>query len=753
MWRKIMQALNSVRVQLTGFFPFRLLLLHLRQDFVLILFWLVLFGFITGSLGKSYGLQYLFIFPEYLGKVNYLSYLILGLGFGGFVMAFNISGYIIHSRRFPFLATLSKPFMKFCLNNSLIPLAFLGTYAWQNYNILVKTEELQPLQVLGWTLSFAFGSIMFVAFSLGYFFQFNKDLAMLFGVDPASRQRRIALKKESGKLKYQTIPEQDIEVRTYLRNPFRISRCRPARHYGQLVLLHVFRQHHLNGALFEIGVIITLIILGLFRELPVFQVPAGAAFFLLFTMLLMMFSAVHFLLGRYSMLFFILAALGLNEVSKQEMFSVKSYAYGLDYSNPLPYHPDSVLAEIRREKPFQEDIQHHKKILRLWRQKNRKHHRYGQKPRAVFIACSGGGMKAALWAFLSIQHADSTMDGRLMDHTVLITGSSGGMIGAAHYRELYYRAQLGLGNELFNSQSAELTARDLLNPVAISIALNDFLIRWQKFRDGTRTYPKDRGYAFEKQLNENTDQAFSRRLGEYREPEASAMIPMMIFTPTILNDAKRLIISPQPMSFMSNRMPDNRIGHIPGIEDLEFSRLFKNQGADNLWFSTAVRMNASFPFILPSVTLPTRPELEIGDAGIRDNFGVRTSLQYLFHLKDWFEQNTAGIIIIRIHDSRGLTYDPNDPSGLFSQFFAPVNSIANNLNGIHQQENDQLLQYAGKWYRGRIDVIDFRLSDILQDEISMSLHLTAMEKQKLRNALEHPRMREAITKLRALLTK
>lgn len=736
-----------------GFFPIRLFLQHLKQHFVLLFFWLILFGFITGTLGKSYGITYLFLFPEYMEKVGFVSYALLGAGFGGFVMAFNISGYIIHARRFPFLATLSRPFLKFCLNNAFIPLAFLLTYAFQTYNHLVALEKIPWWQVLWWLTGFVGGALLVIIFTSGYFFRVNKDLAMLFGMDEASRIQRRQIRQKARKTPLKTIQEQDIEVKTYLRIPWEIKRARTAKHYGQRLLLQVFRQHHVNGAIFEIVVIFTLIALGLFRDIPAFQLPAGTAFFLLFTMLLMLSSAVHFVMGRYSTLFFILLAVGIQEVSQREWVSVKSYAYGLNYDQPISYHPDSVMAQIHREKPFQTDLQHHKKILRRWKQKVRKHLPAGKRPKAVFIASSGGGTKAALWAFLCIQHADSSLQGRLLDHTVLMTGSSGGMIGAGYIRELYATKSPDQNTPWIPEDAAQRISSDLLNPVATSIALHDLFIRWQTFTDEPFTYPKDRGYAFELKLNQNTQGAFSKRLIDYQEAEQNARIPMMVLTPTILNDAKRLIISPQPMSFMTNKLPQSRVAHVPGTEDVEFIRLFKDHGGLNLRFSSAIRMNASFPYILPSVALPTRPVLEIGDAGIRDNYGIRTALQYLFHLKDWFERNTSGIIILRIHDSRGLTYDPKTTTGLFDQLSAPVSSVASNLTAIHQQENDQLLQYAGAWYRGRIDVVDFRLSDILQDEISMSLHLTQMEKQSIHNALQHPRIRASISRLRALMAR
>lgn len=103
--------LRSTRFKrLFYFFPVQLFFTHLKKNHLLIVFWLVVFGLITGNMGEKYGISYLFLSPEYLGEVSFASYTIFGFAFGGFVMAFNISSYIMNGHRFPFIATLSKPF-------------------------------------------------------------------------------------------------------------------------------------------------------------------------------------------------------------------------------------------------------------------------------------------------------------------------------------------------------------------------------------------------------------------------------------------------------------------------------------------------------------------------------------------------------------------------------------------------------------------------------------------------------------------
>ena len=73
---------------------------------------------------KLYGADALFCSPEYLGKVNALSAAIVGIAMGVFFMSWNITTFILHSKRFKFLATTTNPFFKILYQQCSITLAF-----------------------------------------------------------------------------------------------------------------------------------------------------------------------------------------------------------------------------------------------------------------------------------------------------------------------------------------------------------------------------------------------------------------------------------------------------------------------------------------------------------------------------------------------------------------------------------------------------------------------------------------------------
>jgi hypothetical protein len=101
-------------------FPVQLLFLHFRKYQVLLLFWFILFSTVNGNFMKTFGADSLFLAPEYLGNVNSISYAIVGASIGMFIMSWNITSFILFSRHIRFLAAATNPFLKFCINNSII---------------------------------------------------------------------------------------------------------------------------------------------------------------------------------------------------------------------------------------------------------------------------------------------------------------------------------------------------------------------------------------------------------------------------------------------------------------------------------------------------------------------------------------------------------------------------------------------------------------------------------------------------------
>ncbi|MBL0103835.1 MAG: patatin-like phospholipase family protein [Bacteroidetes bacterium] len=723
-------------------FPVQLVVVLLKKNHLLLLYWAVLFGWVTNSISKTFGIPYLFLDPEYMGNVGFMSFFIIGFATGSFIMVFNISSYIMNGFRFPFIATLSRPFLKYTVNNFIVPALFVLVYLCNFIYFQINNEYQSWYTILSQALGFIIGLSVIIIVSLTYFFRTNKDIILMFGMEssdsdpnaPVADHITEVVEKHKRKRRSSSSHhnERAWRVDTYLSNPHRVKLVRSTAHYTKDMVESVFRQNHLNAAIIEIIVFGMFILMGLFKDYSLFKIPAGASVILIFSMFIMLSSAFRFWLKAWSTSALILLILVINFFSQYGIFYSDNKAYGMDYTAGKTTYSIDHFSQLSNQSMVTADSLNTIAILNRWKEKF-----IGQnvKPKMIFINCSGGGLRASIWAYRIMQVADSLSNGEFSKSTELISGASGGMIGAAYYRELYLKQKLGLWKPHKKNKELNNIGKDLLNPVAFSITVSDLFFNIQKFKDGNMRYNKDRAYAFEQQLNENTENVLAKPLSAYKAPEANGQIPMIIFTPTVVDDGRRLIISPQPMSYMTNHIADSSFNFETTIDEIEFSKLFAKQNAENIRFTTVLRMNATFPYILPAVTLPSEPAIHVMDAGIRDNTGLKTSLRFLYIFREWIEQNTSGVIFVDIRDShKARPIEKKPQQTIIENVITPLGNIYGNLLTIQDYNQDEAYEYAKGWFNGKFDFIKFELPTKEQD-ISLSWHLTTREKVSVNNSV------------------
>jgi hypothetical protein len=722
------------------FFPIQLLLVQIKKYPVLIVFWLLMFGFITGSFASRYGVSLLFVDPEYHGKVNFFSYFIVGFSCGGFVMAYQISCYVYNAFRFPFLATCSRPFLQFCINNFIIPLSFHITYLVLIVRFL-SGEPVTTGQIVKDLLGFISGNLVFILGSLFYFFRTTKDMESLYGVvinEIAGRKmKRMVLNRDPKKntLSWKTITPgkegRDWHVESYISGLTKIRRARPFEHYDKELLNHVFMQNHKKAVLFEVIVIITLLIFGLFRNISFFMIPAGASIFLLFTLYLMFTGVLATWFRGWSTTVIVLLLLLLNFVHKYDPFNAATRAYGMNYHvAPAVYSNEEMNRYAYDTELKKNDSLNTISILENWKKKNVTDPAH--KPRLVIMSCSGGGLRSASWTFYTMQYLDSISGGKMLPRTALICGSSGGMLGAAYMRELWLREQQSEPVKHTDASLRENIAADVLNPIAFSIAVNDWFLPLQHVNYGGESYSRNRAYAFEEKFLDNTGRIMDKKLSDYRKPEQQAIIPMMVFAPTVVNDGRKMIISSQGVSYLLREVNGANISYHNLPDAIEFSRFFAKQSADSVRFSSVLRMNATFPYITPLTDLPSEPKIEVFDAGMRDNFGMDNIMRFLFTFRNWIAENTSGVIIVQTRD-RTKEHPVEETSGqsIMQALSRPLGSFYGNLFNVQDYNHDFAIGQASNWFPGKIDVLDFELKNDDPDRISLSWHLTNREKNKV----------------------
>lgn len=721
-------------------FPVQLFSLHIRSNHLLLSLWIVLILFVSGNIGQKLGFRYLFLDPEYLGNVNFWSFFFLGFTFGGFTMTWHLTTYLLTAHHFPFLASLSRPFTKFCINNSVIPFGFLIFYIISLIHFEHHYEDIPYNAITLNCLGVLAGAFLLIIFNLLYFYFTNKDIFSFVKVGkkllPPNLIGQIAPGRRGIDLDFIKMDENRWLVSTYFTERMEIRKVRSVAHYDARLLMNIFKQNHLNALIIQILSMILLMLLGQLIEYKDFRIPAAASIFIFGSVILAILGALIYWFDQWWVTLFIILLALINFITSFEFLHFNNRAYGMDYSVPHAKYSYEKLEKLVLSDTMNIDKANTIKILENWKRKVK---RPGSKPKLVLLCVSGGGLRAATWTVQTLQTADSLTNGKLLDHSVLITGASGGMFGAAYLRELYLRKQLGDTVDLYAQKHIDNVSKDLLNSVAFTLVSNDLFLPWATFKSGDFRYQKDRGYMFEKQLNENTEHMLDKSIADYKEPESKGLIPMMYITPAIVNDVRRLIISPNGVSFMM--VPAVSRAHMNAVEvdAVDFGWLFKNQDAYNLRFLTALRMNATYPYVLPNVHLPSSPGIEVLDAGFRDNYGTVSAVRFIHVFKDWILENTSGVLMIQISSSEKIekTYASNT-QGIISSLFNPL-GIAGQLVVLQEFEHDNAIALTYDLLgKGNFEFVRFMYhpGDDAKVRAAISFHLTKGEKENVLEAIK-----------------
>ncbi|RLD48918.1 MAG: hypothetical protein DRI94_11840, partial [Bacteroidetes bacterium] len=523
------QILNNI----IYFFPFQLLITYFKRNQFLIFIWLIIFGFLTNSLGNNFGVPTLFLVPEYLDRVGFFAYLIYGLAFGAFIIAFNISSYIVNGYRFPFIVTLQHPFFKFTVNNFIVPVAVIIVFVVNSIEAQKTEELLNNWQIFLNILGFLIGVLGFIIFSFVYFFRTNKDIKRYFGVEKEKLKAKRIIKPitkildKDKQWKQQMSPNDNKygrwRVETYLTPKLKVKKSRDFSHYPQELITKTLHQNHYNSVIYGIFILGLITFLIFFNDLHFFNFPAVVSFFLFINLFFLLYSLFHLLFKEWSVLVTVILFVTLLSLPKENFLNYNNSAYGLKYYNKI--------IELKRykhdlEKNLTKDKSSTIEILNNWKAKNTD--RSGRLPKIIFVNTSGGGLKAGLWTYKVLSYLDSITNGKFYNQTFLITGASGGMLGAAYYRELKYRMLTKKDSIFDNNKNFENLSKDILNPVIFSLFLKDWFFHFQKFKYKGISYYKDRASLFDQKFNCNTNNILNKPLAYYALPEKKAQIPMII---------------------------------------------------------------------------------------------------------------------------------------------------------------------------------------------------------------------------------
>ncbi len=740
-------------------FPIQLFLLHLRKNLLLLLIWVVLLAIILEGIGVTLGIPFLFLDPEYLNQVSWISFFLIGIGFAMFTMGFHMSTYIMDGVKFPFLAILSKPFIHYCINNSIIPLIFYLIYIFRFISFQLENDLPNDWEVLNYFLGFSAGGIISYTMIFGYFSLTNKDFFILFAGNLDRRLRKVRFTRANVISQHKELKNQNTKVLYFVNLRLGLEEVRPdISRFESAKLLRVFDQNHLNLFLIQVFLILVILFLGFFKEYPVLQLPAAVSVTLLLAILVMIAGSVSFWLRKWATVAVIIFVLMINYFSNSSFLNRPHEAFGMDYDiSPVAYtlsHLDSLLHEDTVAKDKNQILQ----ILNNWKAKFPSE----TKPKLVIMASSGGGQRAALWTVKVMQSIYEIDSGGILKHTELLTGASGGVLGAAFFREIYLRSlQDSAVNPLDRKYLNQISA-DNLNPIIFSLLVNDLLIRNQHYEYGGRSYLKDRGYAFENQLNINTEGVLDKPLSAYKIPESKGEIPLLPVTALITNDGRKLFISPQSMSFFGTSVL-GKTGSAEKKQSVDFLRFFVKHDAGNLRFLSALRMSATFPFITPNIQLPSEPIMETMDTGLSDNFGIQDGLRFLYVFQKWIAENTSGIVMVTIRDSeKSVEIQPTLPPNIFQRMFTPFKNIYSNWANAQTIQNEVLFNYMAESMPFPLEKVEFeyvpekvQVEELTESQqnmqrASLNWRLTAREKRSILSSMATSSNQMALARLKVL---
>ncbi len=391
--------------------------------------------------------------------------------------------------------------------------------------------------------------------------------------------------------------------------------------------------------------------------------------------------------------------------------------------------------------------------LQAWHDKTR--HAPGRKPVLVLLATSGGAYRASFWTALLLDrliedsHAQGAWPG-LADNIRVLTGASGGMVAAGYFAVLASenRLQDGLTAQLIRDTHASLAkacarkypiGRDSLSPIVHQMVRGDL---WHSFR--TRTPRTDRGQVLERQWRTLHFRGADPDRGELtfadlRPREANGTAPSLIFSPMLVETGALALMSNLDLGSLRRR--STRLIDTPDAVMEASVEVFKQFAGsqETVAIAQAARLSATFPYMSPAISLPTKPDRRVADAGYYDNYGVDLASGLLQdpEVAAWITEHCAGVAVI---EARAFPAPlPTPPTGRLGRALQFVTSPPEAMFSARRasqmfRNHQQLHAAAGRYPRDFLRVFTFEAVS----DASMSWYLRFDEVMALARLLERP---------------
>ncbi|HYV36274.1 MAG TPA: hypothetical protein VE988_11255, partial [Gemmataceae bacterium] len=376
------------------------------------------------------------------------------------------------------------------------------------------------------------------------------------------------------------------------------------------------------------------------------------------------------------------------------------------------------------------------------------------KPKLAIVTATGGGSRSAIWTAYTLAKLERELGAaniKFPSNVRLITGASGGMLGAAYYTATLPGPQgHGFKSEADVEAFARKVSQDALTPVCQRLVFFDLP---GVFVPGGTAH--DRGEALENAWTEYLDGALDTSFAGLAKGEAEGWRPSLVLSPMLVEDGRRVLFSNLYLSPLTETTgsfltadtaagvqaakskqtprPKGRFLDWPrySVTGMEFFQMFPDTWS-SFKLGTAVRLNASFPYVSPIAALPTNPPRHLVDAGYYDNYGVNLAAWWIYQNYDWLADNTSGIALIQIRDvtterkrvspvTRPEDHKVWDLERGLEGIIGPLTGAGSAFQATASFRNDEQLQVLHDWFNDAPPARPFFTTVVFECQASLAL--------------------------------
>ena len=217
----------------------------------------------------------------------------------------------------------------------MIPLLFLGIYLRQIIVFQVNNQSLSGKELFYCVAGLLIGFIAMTAVYFIYFVLTNKDIFkyVVCRLDEKIKQN-VRVTRASAMNKLDIARKKQVRVDNYLDYDGRFKKVDDSNFYDRETVLQVFDQNHFNLVVIEFFIFMVVLVLGIFKDNPVFQLPAAASFIIFLTIFVMLAGAFSYWFGGWAATAALAVFLFFNYLVGEDYFKVSDKAFGLNYSIP-----------------------------------------------------------------------------------------------------------------------------------------------------------------------------------------------------------------------------------------------------------------------------------------------------------------------------------------------------------------------------------------------------------------------------------